>query len=243
MGWLLFLGFVGVLWIYKVTFLKVTVYEYERGILYRSGKFSKVLTAGRYRMLKALADIIKVDMRPRIKTISGQEVLSADGVTLKVSIAVQYKVEKPDVAVNAVENYEDAIHVMLQTALRDIIGSGPVDELLQKRGEFGKQLMALSADKVDQIGVTLLSADIKDIMFPGELKQIFARVVKARKEGEAALEKARAETAALRSLANAAKMVEDNPLLMQLRALQSLGESSGNSLVLGVPPYGAQPKT
>ena len=72
-------------------------------------------------------------------------------------------------------------------------------------------------------------------MFPGKLKDIFAQVVNARKEGLAALEKARGETASLRNLANAAKMIESNPNLMQLRLLQALGESSGNTLVLGMP--------
>jgi regulator of protease activity HflC (stomatin/prohibitin superfamily) len=72
-------------------------------------------------------------------------------------------------------------------------------------------------------------------MFPGELKKVFAQVVTARKEGLAALEKARGETAALRNLANAAKLVENNPALMQLRMIQSLEESSGNTLVVGLP--------
>jgi len=72
-------------------------------------------------------------------------------------------------------------------------------------------------------------------MFPGKLKEIFAQVINAKKEGLAALEKARGETAALRSLANAAKMIENNPNLMQLRLLQTLGQSSGNTLILGMP--------
>jgi len=73
-------------------------------------------------------------------------------------------------------------------------------------------------------------------MISGKLKKSFAQVVKARKEGEAALERARGETAALRSLANAARMVQDNPQLMQLRVLQVMGESAGNTLVVGMPP-------
>jgi hypothetical protein len=80
---------------------------------------------------------------------------------------------------------------------------------------------------------------VKDIMFPGKLKETFAQVVAARKEGQASLEKARGETAALRNLANAAKMIESNPSLMQLRALQTLGGSTGNTLILGLPPQAA----
>jgi hypothetical protein len=76
---------------------------------------------------------------------------------------------------------------------------------------------------------------VKDIMFPGDLKKIFAQVVKAQKEGQASLEKARGESAALRNLANAAKMLEGNPALMQLRVLQSVDAGTGNTMVLGMP--------
>jgi hypothetical protein len=84
--------------------------------------------------------------------------------------------------------------------------------------------------------VSLESVDVKDIMFPGDLKRIFSQVVKARKEGQAALEKARAETATLRHLANAASLIDRNPAILQLRLLQSVQDSSGNTLVLGMPP-------
>jgi hypothetical protein len=80
-----------------------------------------------------------------------------------------------------------------------------------------------------------ISADIKDIMFPGEMKKAFAQVVKAQKDGQAALEKARGETAALRTLANAVRMMDDNPNLLQLRALQAFADSGGNRLGLGLP--------
>jgi hypothetical protein len=82
----------------------------------------------------------------------------------------------------------------------------------------------------------LISVNLKDIMFPGKLKEIFAQVVNAKKEGLAAIEKARGETAALRHLANAAKMIDGNPNLMPLRLVQALGEASGNTLILGMPP-------
>jgi regulator of protease activity HflC (stomatin/prohibitin superfamily) len=85
------------------------------------------------------------------------------------------------------------------------------------------------------MGLSLLEVEIKDVMFPGELKKIFTQVVKARQEALAALERARGETAALRSLANAAHLIERNPALMQLRLLQVVGQNTGNTVVLGVP--------
>lgn len=95
--------------------------------------------------------------------------------------------------------------------------------------------MEATEPKAADLGLRLISVNLKDIMFPGKLKEVFAQVVNAKKEGLAALEKARGETAALRNLANAAKMLEGNPNLMQLRLLQAIKEPSGNTFVLGMP--------
>lgn len=106
---------------------------------------------------------------------------------------------------------------------------------MQNRSAIGPKLMEMTTAKASDYGVKLKLADVKDIMFPGEMKKAFAQVVKAQKEGQAAMERARGETAALRSLANAARMMDDNPNLLQLRALQSIADSSGNTLVFGLP--------
>ena len=101
---------------------------------------------------------------------------------------------------------------------------------------FGARLLERKKPAAAQLGLLLESVNVKDVMFPGDLKRIFSQVVKARKEGQAALEKARAETATLRHLANAASRIDRNPTILQLRLLQSVQDSSGNTLVLGMPP-------
>jgi hypothetical protein len=118
----------------------------------------------------------------------------------------------------------------VQLAIRDIIGSLKIDEILEQRAALNQKLMDFTVSKAKELGINVQLIGIKDIMFPGELKKIFAKVVEAQKEGLAALERARGETAALRNLANVAKVLEDNPTLMQLRALQS----TGNTVVFGV---------
>jgi regulator of protease activity HflC (stomatin/prohibitin superfamily) len=120
-------------------------------------------------------------------------------------------------------------------ALREIIGKEKVDVLLENRSGVGGKLMEMTQSKISDMGVKLISADVKDVMFAGEMKKAFAQVVKAQKEGQAALERARGETAALRSLANAARTMDDNPNLLQLRALQALTDSPGNTLMMGLP--------
>ena len=218
----------------KYFFKRYTIFEYERGLLYSGGKFVKILPPGQYLIFTFTYYITKIDIRTRFETITGQEVISSDGVTVKISMGAKYEITDPHVSVNKVQNYQGEFYLLMQMALREIIGNTKIDEIIEKRNILGEKLMENSSKKIEEIGLKLLSADIKDIMFPGELKKIFCQVVKAQKEGQAVLEKVRGETAALRNLLNAAKMVEENPSLLQLRLIQSLGESSGNTVVLNM---------
>lgn len=222
-------------------FPRVTVLEFERGLRYVRGRFTGVLGPGQYRTWSVTTLIRKIDIRPKIASVAGQEVLSADGVALKVSLAARYRVVDPAIAVNGVENYELALHTTLQLALRAAVAASPVEALLQARGTLGKEITEQATGAAAAAGLELLGADLKDLTLPGELKKIFTQVVHARQEGLAALEKARGETAALRNLANAAQMIERSPGLLQLRMLQAFGQQSGNTLVLGVPAAGVVP--
>lgn len=176
-----------------------------------------------------------VRMAPARVAVSGQEVLSADGAAVKASIAATFWVADPERAVLGSENYQTAVHTELQLALRAIASGAPIDELLRARAEMPARLKEFAAPRLRAIGIELEDAALRDLTFPGELKKIFTQVVRARQEGLAALEKARGETAALRNLANAAAIIERNPSLMQLRALQTLAQQPGNTLVLGMP--------
>ena len=158
-----------------------------------------------------------------------------DGVTLKASLAAEFEVADPNVAINKNANYRSALYLTLQMALREIVGKEKIDDLMPNRSAIGIKLMELAPAKASDYGLKLRLADVKDIMFPGEMKKVFSQVVTAQKEGQAALERARGETAALRSLANAARMIDDNPNLLSLRALQSLTDSGSNTLLLGLP--------
>ncbi len=216
-------------------FSAATIFEYEKGLLFRKGKLIKVLEPGRYWYLPSRTAIQKVDIRLKSVSIPSQEVLSADNVALKITLAAQYAVSDPIIAVTKVESYAAALYLTLQLTLRELIGDAKVDEVTAKRKEIGTKILELASAKVQEYGLTLQSADVKDITFPGDLKKIFSQVVKAQKEGQAILEKARGETAALRNLANAARMLEENPALMQLRLVQSVESGTGNTIVFGLP--------
>jgi len=214
---------------------RFTVFEYERGLLYRNGKFVRVLEPGRHWLFAFSDSAFKADMRARPLTLAGQEILTSDNVSIKISLVVNYKIEDVRRAIHTVANYQEALYLALQVQLRELVSAAPVDELLAKRQTWGEQLVRDCQDKANALGLTLLAVGIKDIMFPGELKNIFAQVVNARNAGLAALERARGESAALRNLANAAQMLENNPALLQLRLLQTLSASSGNTIVLKLP--------
>lgn len=216
-------------------FEKVTVFEYERGLRFEKGRLARVLEPGQYWIYQRTTSVQKLDIRPRFLSIAGQEVLSSDSVSVRVSLAAEFEIVDPAKAVTSVEDYQEALYLSAQLSLREIVGGEEIDALLERRAEFGKRLLDQTAPRVEAFGLRLNALEIKDIMFPGPLKRIFARVVEARKEGLAALERARGETAALRNLANAAGVVEGNPTLMQLRLLQEIGSATGNTIVLGLP--------
>ena len=214
---------------------RTTVSEFERGLRFSRGRFTGVLGPGIYRYLSHSTRIQKMDIRPTQLTVPGQEVLSADGVAVKASVAATFRVVDPERAVLGTADYGAAVYTEVQLALRTVIAGLPVEELLARRAEVSAQLKTIATERVARFGVELPEAAIRDLTFPGELKKIFSQVVKARQEGLAALERARGETAALRNLANAAQMIQRNPNLMQLRLLQVLGQQPGNTVVLGVP--------
>ncbi len=220
-----------ILFLYVNARYSVTIFEYEKGLKYRMGKFVGILTPGRYWKFSQNTIVTKIDARPRVITIPGQEVLSSDNVSLKVSITAQYEIEDVNIAVNKIASYTEALYAAVQLSVRDIIGSLAIDEVLTQRATINQRLMEATVARAKELGLKITLMGVKDIMFPGELKKIFAKVVEAQKEGLAALERARGETASLRNLANVSKVLEDNPALLQLRALQS----PGNTFVFGVP--------
>lgn len=230
----LVLIFLGLVWRFSLRW--VVIFENERGVVYKQGKFHRALQPGGYWIYTYLEKVQKVDIRARFITIPGQDVLSSDNIGVKVSVAVNFRVDDPFKALNSAFNYTESLYLILQLELRDLFGSTPIDELLAKRKQIGVTLLEKSKEKAAELGLALLSADIKDIMLPGDLKNIFAQIVNARNEGLAALERARGEGASLRNLANTAKLLENNPALLQLRILQALESKSGNTIILSTSP-------
>jgi regulator of protease activity HflC (stomatin/prohibitin superfamily) len=213
------------------------VLEGHAGLLYHKGKFVEVLGVGRHIRWGRHFTLGAFDLRKTSLLVAGQDVLTADNISLKLSLLVTYHVTDPVKAAHETQNWLGDLYNAAQLALRAVVGSVAVEALLNQRLEIGAQLLARVQPEVAKIGVNVHSVEVKDVMFPTDLKRAFAEVLKSKQEGQAALERARGESAALRNLANAAKLLEGNPALMNLRLMQSLSaaQTAGNTLVLGMP--------
>jgi regulator of protease activity HflC (stomatin/prohibitin superfamily) len=215
-----------------------TVHEYERGVRFVRGRFVGLAEAGTAYYLRPTTEVRVLDVRPTSMTIEGQEVMTSDGVALKISLVARYVIGDAAAYVLADSASGRTMYLDIQLGLREIVAGRTIDEVLAARTTIGPEILALVAPQVMSIGIELTAVEVRDVMVPAELKRAFAAVVAARHEGAAALERARGETAALRSLANAGRLVGDNPGLLSLRVVQELSARGGNTVVLGLDGSG-----
>jgi regulator of protease activity HflC (stomatin/prohibitin superfamily) len=180
---------------------EITIKDTHRGLLYEDGRLIRVLEAGRFSVPKAqLRDFFKrtpemevtlVDMRERDLTIKGQEILTADKVAIRVSILVQFRVIDATTAIHAVENYEERLYSDVQLAARRSLAAMDLEEILTNRNRLSEEILAEVQDSADGYGVTIRRADVKDLIFPGNLQEIMNRVLAAERNSEAQLVEAR----------------------------------------------------
>lgn len=211
--------------------MKVVVRTWESVLVYRDGRLERALPAGRHRLRRRRRELVVTDLRSRLLPVPGQELLTADGLSVKVSLLARVAVTDARQAHEAVQDGEGAVYAALQVALRAEVAGRTLEELLAQRDALGLAVAEAADPAVAALGRTVEAVAVRDLMVPGELRLAALRVVTARQEGLAALERARGETAALRSLANAAKVAQDNPALLALRTLRAV-EAGGATVVL-----------
>jgi len=226
---------------------RVVVYEYQRGVLYRRGRRIRTLEAGVYWLVRGVSSVVTVDVRSRIAVVAGQEILSSDSVPLRVSVTLRYRVVNPETVIEAATSLAETLHAQTQLVLRDLVATVSAEELQAHRGRLAETLRTTLAPRTAALGLELEEVGVRDMTFPAPLKQLFAQVVEARQAAQAALEKARGETAVLRHLANTARLIEGNPGLVTLRTLD-VAASGRSTVVLGLPGgllplSGAAPET
>ena len=206
------------------------------GLLARDGVFQRQLGPGRH-WVRTRETLTLVTTAPQLLTVAGQEVLSADGFLPRLTAIVGYAVTDPHRAVMSRETaYPETITIETQLALRLLAAGRPAEALAQApRAELDAALLATVQPGAAAAGVAVDTVRLRDVVLPADLRRLMTGVERARREGQAMLERAHAEQAALRALANAARLLRNNPELQNLRLLQALGEGKSASIVLGAP--------
>lgn len=210
----------------------IIIKDTHRGLWYENGVLTKTLGAGRYTIPRRhwyhLAhhpevEVVLVDMRERDLTIKGQEILTSDKVAIRVSIIVQFQVSDPRAAVHHVENYEDRLYSDVQLAARRSLASMRLEEILTNRNKLSEDILADVKDSAGTYGVTIIRADVKDLIFPGNLQDIMNRVLTAERLSEAQLIEARTRAEAQRIDAEAKRATQraDAEAHAEARRIQS----------------------
>ncbi|MES2591096.1 MAG: slipin family protein [Bacteroidota bacterium] len=206
-----------------LNYVRVYVVEsYEKGLMFINGKFDKILESGAYFFWKNSTPIavLKTDMRQLQLEVAGQEILTKDKANLRLNFFAQYKVTDAVKALVENKGFEKQLYMLLQLALREYVGNMTFDELLEKREDVAKYVNTIVSKKVDAIGVELSNCGIRDIILPGEVKEIMNQVLIAEKKAQANTIMRREETASTRSLLNTAKLMEDNQMLFKLKEME-----------------------
>jgi regulator of protease activity HflC (stomatin/prohibitin superfamily) len=218
--------------------MKIVVQEWERVLVYRDGRFQRTLGPGRHRVRARRHRFAWVALRPRLLTVPVQEVLTHDGLAVKVSLLATVRVADARTWTEALEQPDAFLYAALQVALREEVASRTLEELLADRSEVAERMRAVVVPAAGRAGLAVDALAVRDVVVPAEVRRAAAAVVTARAEGQAALERARSEVAATRALANAAKMLETHPGLLPLRTLQAV-EAGGATVVLSADPGAA----
>lgn len=215
--------------------MPMIVREWERVLVYRDGRFEVELDPGRHRLWTWRRRAVRVLVRPRLMVVPLQEVLTVDGLSVKISLTATVRVVAARTWHEAMEHPDAVLYAALQTALREAVGTRTLDELLADRTQVPSQMQAAVAATGTRVGMVVEQLALRDVVVPAELRRAAADLATARAQGLAALERARSEVAATRALANAAKLVASQPGLLQLRTLQAV-EAGGATVVLSADP-------
>jgi len=204
-----------------------TVRQHERGLLYVQGRFERLLEPGRHAFWshpEASVVVKTLDIRQQQLAIQGQELMTRDKVTLRLTLTAEYAPADPPVLAHSVADVRDALYLLVQLAAREYVAGVTLDELLEGRDAITRHLEQDVLPKARQFGVEVRRVGVKDIVLPGDMKLLLNRVIEAEKEAAANVIRRREEASATRSMANTAKVMADNPVLLELKRLEALEE-------------------
>jgi regulator of protease activity HflC (stomatin/prohibitin superfamily) len=198
--------------------------EYERGVVFRLGRVIGSKGPGLILLIPAIDKMIRVDLRVVAMDVPAQDVITRDNVTIKVSAVLYFRVIDPNRAIVGVENYLYATSQLSQTTLRSVCGQAELDELLAEREKINAHLQEILDKDTEPWGVKVAKVEIKNIDLPQEMQRAIAKQAEAERERRAKVIGAEGEYQAAQKLSDAAKIIGENPIALQLRFLQTLRE-------------------
>ena len=217
--------------------------EYQRGILFRFGKFHKVLGPGWHIVLPIFFSCRKVDIRTKTVDVAEQEAITRDNVSIKINAVLYYKIFDAAKSILAVENFNYAVSQLAQTTMRNVVGSVSLDELLTEREKLSSEICKIVDQETDPWGVKVENVELKDISLPEEMKRVIAKVAEAEREKLAVITKAAGEVEASNNLAEAARIMSSAPGALHLRTLSTINDLSSdqsNTIIFAIPIEGLE---
>lgn len=198
--------------------------EYERGVIFRLGRLIAVKGPGIIFLIPIVDKLVKMSLRTVVMDVPPQDVITKDNVSVKVNAVVYFRVVQPDKAVVEVENFLFATSQLSQTTLRSVLGQSALDELLAERDKVNASLQQIIDTHTEPWGIKISNVEVKQIDLPVEMQRAMARQAEAERERRAKVIHAEGEFQASQKLADAAVVIEQHPMALQLRYLQTLTE-------------------
>jgi regulator of protease activity HflC (stomatin/prohibitin superfamily) len=212
--------------------------EYERGVLFRFGRLKGAKGPGFILIIPFVDKMIRVDLRTVTLDVPPQEIITRDNVPVKVNAVAYFKVIDPEKSIVAIENFRTATLQISQTTLRSILGQAELDDLLSGRDKINKELQIVIDEQTEPWGIKVSIVEIKDVELPQTIQRAFAKQAEAERERRAKIINSEGEFQASEKLAQAAKVLAEHPVSVQLRFLQTLREiasEQNSTIVFPVP--------
>jgi regulator of protease activity HflC (stomatin/prohibitin superfamily) len=200
------------------------VENHEAGLLYVEGRLTEKLAPGRHAFWIAgrKIEVKRLDLRPQAVEITAQEMLTKDRIALRVTLTAFRRIVDPERAVGMVADVDAYLYRLVQFAIREAVASRTLDEVLSAKNALDAELRAFVRERMAETGIEVAELGVKDVILPGEIRELVNKVVEAERTAKANLIRRQEETAATRSLLNTAKLMEENPLLLRLKELESI---------------------
>lgn len=208
--------------------------EYERGVIFRLGRLIGAKGPGLILLIPIIDRMVKVSLRTVVMDVPPQDIITKDNVSIKVNAVVYFRVIDPERAIVAVENYLYATSQLSQTTLRSILGQSELDELLAEREKINRELQKIIDHQAEPWGIKVSNVEVKHVDLPVEMQRAMAKQAEAERERRGKVIHAEGEYQAAQRLADAANVIQVNPMALQLRFLQTLTEvaSEKNSTII-----------